>query len=187
MSTLAQGTGYAIQALSCIAAAAGKPQLVREIAESCDLPAPYLSKIIHKLARAGLVHTQRGINGGVSLVPNAVDITLLDVCQALEDPVTEMRCLLGVAECSDERACPAHTFNRAQRAAFVEFVSTTTIADIASFEMQRRWRVFTPTVSASNGAKTNGTRHNGDGVHTKLTNGAAKHRNGDAGVPDAER
>ncbi|MEM7621729.1 MAG: Rrf2 family transcriptional regulator [Planctomycetota bacterium] len=171
MATLAQGTGYAIQALSCIAAAAGKPQLVREIAESCDLPAPYLSKIIHKLARAGMVHTQRGINGGVSLVPNATDISLLDVCEALEDPVMDQRCLLGISQCSDERACPAHAFNMQQRKAFVDFIATTTIADIAAFEMQRRWRVFAapthvqPVTNGHGRTGTNGSRgHNGHGA-----------------------
>lgn len=147
MSALSQGTGYAIQALSCIAAAAGKPQLVREVAENCDLPAPYLAKIVHKLGRAGLVHTQRGIHGGVTLVRSATDVTLMDVCVALEDPVIERRCLLGVAECSDARACPAHAFNVEQRRQLVDFLTETTIADIAAFEIGRRWRVVPPTAS----------------------------------------
>jgi len=153
MSSLTQATGYAVQALSCVAAAAGKPQLVREVAEACELPAPYLSKIVHKLGRAGLVHTQRGVHGGVTLAVAATEITLLDVCEALEDPVIQCRCLLGVAECSDARACPAHAFNMAQRARTMEFLRSTTVADIAAFEMQRRWRHGpVPIAEARNGS-----------------------------------
>lgn len=139
MATLSQGTGYAVLALAFTASAAGKPMLVRTIASKCDLPAPFLSKIIHKLAKAGLVITQRGVHGGVVLARKAEDITLCEICAALDDPVLEQRCMLGVAECSAARACPAHAFNTAHRAQTMEYLQTTTIADIAAFETQRRW------------------------------------------------
>ncbi len=87
MPILSQGTGYAILALGFIASAAGKPLLVRTIASKCDLPAPFLSKIVNKLARAGLVHTQRGVHGGVTLARTAGEITLCEVCRALDDPI----------------------------------------------------------------------------------------------------
>lgn len=140
MAALAQATGYAVLALGCIASNAGKAVLVRDIAANCELPAPFLAKIVNRLARAGLVNTQRGINGGVVLARPATAITLLEVCGALDDPVLERRCMLGTAECSDARACPAHAFNMAQRAKAIAFLSETTIADIAAFEMRRRYR-----------------------------------------------
>ena len=144
MPSLAQGTGYAILALGFIASAAGKPLLVRTIAAKCDLPAPFLSKIVNKLARSGLAHTQRGVNGGVSLARPADEISLFQVCLALDDPIVEKRCMLGIAKCSDARACPAHEFNTRQREKTVEFLQGTTIADIAAFETQRRWHASAP-------------------------------------------
>lgn len=139
MASLAQGSGYATLALGYVASAAGKPVLVRSVAEACDLPAPYLSKIINRLSRAGLVNTQRGVNGGVVLARDATDITLRDVCVALDDPVIAKRCLLGTEECSDERACPAHKFSTAMREKVLDYLENTTIADIAAFELKRRW------------------------------------------------
>ncbi|MFT5423905.1 MAG: Rrf2 family iron-sulfur cluster assembly transcriptional regulator [Phycisphaerales bacterium] len=139
MPSLAQGTGYATLALGYIASAAGKPVLVRAVAEACDLPAPYLSKIINRLSRAGLVNTQRGVNGGVVLAKDATTITLRDVCIALDDPVIAKRCLLGTEECSDERACPAHKFSAGMREQMLDYLDHTTIADISAFELNRRW------------------------------------------------
>ena len=139
MPILSQATGYAILALGFTASAAGKPMLVRTIASKCDLPAPFLSKIVNKLARSGLVKTQRGVNGGVSLARDAGSITLYEVCETLDDPILEKRCMLGVAQCSDARACPAHEFNTRHRERTMGFLRETTIADIASFETQRRW------------------------------------------------
>ena len=160
MPALAQGTGYATLALGYVASAAGKPVLVRAIAEACDIPAPYLSKIINRLSRAGLVNTQRGVNGGVVLAKNPTDVCLFDVCVALDDPVVEKRCMLGTDTCSDERACPAHEFNMCLRHEMLDFLNNTSIADIAAFELKKRWG-----------------HHNGNGagegaeppdIHTKL-------------------
>src|SRR5690606_31557044 len=99
---LSQAVGYASTALGSVAAAGGKPVLVKEMAAACEIPAPYLSKIINQLARSGLVNTQRGVGGGVTLARSARDITIYDLCIALDDPIVQRRCMLGIAECSDE-------------------------------------------------------------------------------------
>ena len=135
---LSQSVGYAAIALGYIAGAGGKSILVKQIAEAADMPPSYLSKIIHSLARKGLVMTQRGIGGGVTLGRPATAITLYDLCIAMDDPSVQARCMLGTAVCSDERACPAHKFWVVQRERHTEFLKKTTVADIAAFEQRRR-------------------------------------------------
>jgi len=137
---LSQATGYAATALGLVAAASGQPVLVKEIAEAADIPAPYLAKIVQALARKGIVNTQRGIGGGVTLKIPAENITLFDLCEALSDPVILSRCMLGTAQCSDDRACPAHRFWTAHRMKYVDYLKTKTVADIAAFETRRRWK-----------------------------------------------
>ncbi len=137
---LSQGVGYAILALGQIAASGGNPVLVKEIAEAASIPAPYLAKIIHALGRRGLVVTQRGVGGGVILARAATEISLHDVCVAMDDPVVRPTCMLGNATCSDDRACPAHKFWTAHRNKVYDFLRMTSVADIASFEARRRWK-----------------------------------------------
>lgn len=137
---LSQSVGYAISALGCIASAGGKPVLVKEIAEAAHIPPSYLAKIIHGLGRRGLVNTQRGVGGGVTLARPATEITLYDVCVALDDSAVQPLCMLGNAQCSDDRACPAHKYWTTQRAKHTEFLAGTTVADIAAFETRRKWR-----------------------------------------------
>lgn len=140
---LSQGVGYAASAMGCIAAAGGKPVLVKEIAEAASIPAPYLAKIVQALARRGLVNTQRGVGGGVTLARPAPEITLYELAVALDDPIVVPRCMMGTAECSDERACPAHRFWTAHRARSLEFLKSLSVADIAAFDTRRRWRELT--------------------------------------------
>jgi Rrf2 family protein len=162
---LSQASGYASAALGLIAAAGGKPVLVKEVAEAAGIPGAYLAKIVQALARKGLVITQRGVGGGVTLARPAAAISLLDVCSALEDPVVKQRCMLGTDECSDDRACPCHRFWTMHRAKYIDFLTSTTVADIAAFETRRRWTALLgtppglgPAVPASAGVPaSNGT------------------------------
>lgn len=135
---LSQGVGYAMTALGCIAAAGGRAVLVKDIAESGQIPGPYLAKIINALGKRGLVNTQRGVGGGVTLARSASDISLLDLCVALDDPAVYPTCLLGNAQCSDARACPAHNFWKTQRTEIMDFLAVTSVADVAAFEQRRK-------------------------------------------------
>ncbi|TWT41694.1 HTH-type transcriptional regulator IscR [Phycisphaerae bacterium RAS1] len=141
---LSQAVGYAACALGRVAAASGSPVLIKDIAVDCDIPAAYLAKIVNTLARRGILLTQRGVGGGVTLARPAAGITLYDLCIALDDAIVQTRCMLNTAPCSDERACPAHEFWKAHRLHQIEFLSRTSIADIAAFEARRRWKHLDP-------------------------------------------
>ncbi len=141
---LTQATGNAACALGYLAATGGGPELVKTIAESCGIPAPYLAKIVHTLSRAGVVSTQRGVGGGVTLVRDPADLTLFELCEILGDPAILPRCVLGAEECTDARACPAHEFNVQMRERRLAFLRGMTIAKIAAFEAKRRWGADSP-------------------------------------------
>lgn len=141
---LSQATGYAATALGFLAAANGKSLLVKDIAEGTGVPSPYLAKIVNLLARRGILLTQRGIGGGVGLANRPGAISLYDLAVALDDASIQPRCMLGTAECTDSRACPAHTFWSCKRAEYIAFLKATTIADIAKFEEARRAGVSGP-------------------------------------------
>jgi Rrf2 family iron-sulfur cluster assembly transcriptional regulator len=146
---LSQASGYAATALGFIAAMGGKSALVKIVAETCDIPSAYLAKIINALSHKGLVITQRGVGGGVSLARPPQEISLREICVALDDPITEPRCMFGHIECSDDRACPAHAFCAAHREKLAVFLDNTSVADIAAFETRRRWGANQPQAKAA--------------------------------------
>jgi Rrf2 family iron-sulfur cluster assembly transcriptional regulator len=127
---------YAAKALAEVVGSPDGALSVRAMAKATGVPEPYLAKIVHALARRDLVATRRGVGGGVTGARRTPldKVTLYDLCIALDDPVVEPRCLIGEAECSDERACPAHAFWSPQRARLIEFLRSTTLRDVAAFE-----------------------------------------------------
>ncbi|USN99958.1 MAG: Rrf2 family transcriptional regulator [Phycisphaeraceae bacterium] len=128
---LSPTTGYAALALALLAKAGGQSVRVQYVADRCGIPGPYLSKIIHTLARNGLVGTRRGVGGGAWLAADAREITLLRLCELLDDPVLERSCLLGLPMCRPDGACSAREFCGPQRDHLVEYLRGVTLADFA--------------------------------------------------------
>jgi len=147
---------YAARALSYLARHPDEPLLVREVAEATGIPGPYLAKIVNTLARRGFVATQRGVGGGVTLSRDPGATSLYDLCVALDDPIVETRCLLDQAECSDERACPAHEFWKSHREVEIRFLRGTTIHEMAAFDARQERQ---PDAPAAGQARSPDGRH----------------------------
>ncbi len=98
-----------------------------DIAAAQRIPGPRLAKIIHDLARADLVRTQRGHQGGVTLARPAADITVRDVYEAVEGPILLCRCRQRVEPCADD-GCDTHDFWRGVETLLTEELQTMTFA-----------------------------------------------------------
>lgn len=122
----------AIHAVLCIAGSADDgPVRVDEIAAVLDCPRNYLSKTLHVLARAGVLHSERGPRGGFRLATTPERLTLARVVSPFE-PVGERRCLVGRPTCSDANPCAAHKRWKKVASGVDTFFTTTTIAHLLS-------------------------------------------------------
>ncbi|MDF2680455.1 MAG: hypothetical protein K0R47_1645 [Brevibacillus sp.] len=88
-----QATDYALHAmLYLIAEAPDKPVSVQLLAEKLGVSQTYLSKMLTKLVKAGLIHSVSGANGGYRLKRNQEDISFLDVIHAIEGTTSMFEC-----------------------------------------------------------------------------------------------
>lgn len=89
-------TDYGIVVASRLAGATPSgSHSVRDIAIMTAVPQPTVSKVLKQLARAGIVTSARGANGGYRLSRPAEQISVVQVIEALEGPI-------AVTECSGE-------------------------------------------------------------------------------------
>jgi Rrf2 family protein len=86
----------------------GELSPVHEVAKATKLPSAYLSKVIQRLAQAGLVRTFRGPGGGIELGKSPEVITLWSLVRATDGPSDVDRCALGIGNCSPTTPCPLH-------------------------------------------------------------------------------
>jgi len=110
----------------------GTTILGRELAERAMIPANYLSKILLILRNAGYVEATRGHGGGYRLLQSPDEIRLIDVVELFEGIRSRPGCLLGEKhDCSEATPCSAHTAWKEVRGAYLNFLESNTVADIA--------------------------------------------------------
>jgi Rrf2 family protein len=82
--------------------------MVDEIARAKTIPKSFLSKILQKLAKANIVKSYRGVNGGFQLAKKPVNVSLLDVIEATEGSVSMNICAVDKKLCKQSNSCPVH-------------------------------------------------------------------------------
>lgn len=104
---LSQTVEYALRAMVHLAASSPEARTTDQIAEATKVPKAYLSKVLQSLVRAGLVHSQRGVGGGMTLVHTPDQVTILQVVNAVEPMQRIHTCPLGLAT-HGKKLCPLH-------------------------------------------------------------------------------
>jgi len=126
---LSQTVEYALRAAVHLASQAPAARTTDQIAAATLVPRAYLSKVLQSLARAGVVQSQRGLGGGMTLGKAADDLTILDVVNAVE-PLRRIRtCPLGLAA-HGVRLCPLHSRLDRALASVEEAFASTTLAQL---------------------------------------------------------
>lgn len=107
------------------------PTRVEDIARTLGVPRNYLSKILHELARAGVLTSTRGPRGGFLLSRPPGALTLEDVVSHFDALDDQGRCLLGrEGGCSDDDPCAAHACWSEISREVVSFFRGTTLAEL---------------------------------------------------------
>jgi Rrf2 family protein len=97
-----QATNYALHTmLYFVALPPGTTIGVQRLAERQKLSPTYLSKILTKLVKAGMIESTPGINGGYRLIRDKGDLSFLAVIQAIEGTASLFHCDNGL----DHRKC----------------------------------------------------------------------------------
>jgi Rrf2 family transcriptional regulator, iron-sulfur cluster assembly transcription factor len=91
---LTKGTDYGILGILYLAMQpVEQVTLLREVAENQEVPESYLAKIFQDLTKGGLVRSHRGARGGFSLARPAMTITLRQIIEVLQGPISLNSCL----------------------------------------------------------------------------------------------
>ncbi len=122
---------YAIRAVAELAAADGASMKGEQIARAQDIPLKFLLAILNDLRRAYLLRSQRGAEGGYSLIRDARDISLADVIRAIDGPLASVH---DISLSEVQYAGPAECLRdvwMAVRASLRSVLEVVTLADLA--------------------------------------------------------
>lgn len=126
---LSQTVEYALRAAVQLASLAPESTTTSALAEVTQVPPAYLAKVLQALVKAGIVKSQRGVNGGVSLARSTESLTILDIVNAT-DPIQRIKtCPLELAS-HGTNLCPLHRRLDAALAQVEKAFRSTTLAEV---------------------------------------------------------
>ena len=105
MLRISKLTDYGTVVLAHLAANPAAVCSAADVAGATGIAPPTVSKLLKSLARAGLVASTRGANGGYRLSRGPSEISAADVIDALEGPVSITECSSGDSLCEHEDSC----------------------------------------------------------------------------------
>jgi len=94
----------------------GGMALRSEIADAQSIPSSFMAKILRNLVRARLLRSARGVHGGFALSRPAEEISLLEIVESIEGPLSIISCVPDPSGCAMAANCPAGSvWQRVQR------------------------------------------------------------------------
>ena len=101
------------------------------LSERAHLELPTASKLLKLLARAGLVKSSRGINGGYTLARPASIINIAEIIAAIEGPIAMTECGVDTGICDQESHCSMRSNWQRISSVIVGALQDVSLADIA--------------------------------------------------------
>ena len=108
----------------------------KDIADAYRIPLPLLSKVLQKLARAGLLISEQGSYGGYKLAREAETISALEVIRTMDGPIILTQCFTDHPGCNQSALCPVREPLRKVHEGILGLLSGITISDLSNDNMQ---------------------------------------------------
>ena len=106
MLKLTKKADYALMAMKHLAERFSQGSLsAKDVADAYGIPPEALAKILQKLAKAGLLHSQHGTKGGYTLARAPHTISAFEVIQAIDGPLFITSCITVRGECGQSDRC----------------------------------------------------------------------------------
>jgi Rrf2 family protein len=137
MLKLTKKADYGLIALRHLATGRRSSASAKDISEAYRIPLPLLSKVLQKLAKAGLLISEQGTNGGYRLGRDPHEISALEVIRTLDGPIILTHCFTEHAEpveCVQSTLCPVREPLRKVHEGILRLLSGISIFDMSQEE-----------------------------------------------------
>ena len=144
MLRLTKKADYGLMALKYLAEQPGASsgpdahtaQSAKDIAQAYHIPPPLLAKILQTLARAGLLVSHAGTNGGYALARPASQISAFEVIRAIDGPLFITSCITIHGACDLAGHCTIKEPLRKVNDSIKDLLSNIHISDLVEMSEQ---------------------------------------------------
>jgi len=132
MLRLSKKADYALMAMKHLALRGDRgSSSAREIAEAYGIPIELMAKVLQRLVQRGLLASHQGTRGGYHLARLPGQMSVADVIQAIDGPVTVTACSTDDGQCDQFAKCNVRDPLWKVRERILQALGATTIAELA--------------------------------------------------------
>ena len=102
----------------------------KDVADSCGIPLPLLSKLLQKLGKTGFLVSEHGTNGGYRLARDPGLISALEVIRAIDGPIVLADCFTEQAFCGHSSRCTVRKPLKRIHEAILSLLNSVSISDM---------------------------------------------------------
>ena len=133
---ISEAASIALHAVQYLASDPTQRISTKKLAKILNASEAHLSKVLQRLARAGLVKSVRGPKGGFKLDKETAEITLLNVLEAIEGPRKNGSCLLSHSICRGQDNCIFGNLLKDIDLQVKDFFTNTDLSAVPNMEFQ---------------------------------------------------
>src|SRR5688572_21368956 len=133
MLRLSKKSDYALISMKHLATRSdASSSSAREISESYDIPLELLAKVLQRLVRSRLLVSVQGTRGGYRLARHPSMISVADVIQAVDGPVTVTACSTDDHNCDQYSKCSVRDPLWKIKNRILDALNTVSVAEMAA-------------------------------------------------------
>jgi len=106
----------------------------KDVADAYGIPQEVMAKILQKLVKAGLLHSQHGTNGGYTLARDPEKISAFEVIRSIDGPLSITSCVTIRGECDQSDRCNIREPLRLVNTSIEEVLKSITISAMKKAE-----------------------------------------------------
>ena len=114
------------------------PMLLKDIAKKEDISEGYLEHLIPSLKSARLIISTRGAHGGYSLTKPPYEITLKEVVEALEGPLSPVECIEAPSVCQRAQFCVTRDIWKELGDRISQTLNSITLGDMVKMQKNKK-------------------------------------------------
>jgi Rrf2 family protein len=114
----------------------------KEVADSCGIPLPVLSKLLQKLGKNGFLTSEYGTTGGYRLARDPNRISALEVIRAIDGPIVLANCFTEGAHCGHSSRCTVKRPLRKIHEGILKLLDSVSIQDMLQESENERNETF---------------------------------------------
>lgn len=105
---------------------------IRELSDELDISFYFLTKVLQRLTKEGILESYKGPNGGVKLARVSGQITFIDVVNSIDGNSQLSSCILGLPGCGVMTPCPMHDQWSQLKEKILTIMKSVTLEDLSS-------------------------------------------------------